>query len=289
MRLLARSRHLLGGVEPWARHCPLILGAQEPDWAGKTKGDWGSLGSSWLSPPPCPPPYRTAPSPSFHHRLQNANQRKALWQAWKAENGKDYADGTPDDYVRCVHQPGAGPRRGTPSCSAARSCSATPRCPSVCSFAAWSANLDAMIKSNQKQGGGHLHGLNPFSDLTFDEFKGQVLMPDQARAAVPATTGAPKFVPGGASSTRKLMQITPPATWDWRAKGKVRALLLASVTLHARVPLCESEWLTHPDPTPPVASRAAGPSYSQPGQLRVVLVSASLLPELPHQRQRAHP
>ncbi|KAI3428261.1 hypothetical protein D9Q98_006640 [Chlorella vulgaris] len=114
----------------------------------------------------------------------NGNSRKALFQQWKQNNGKDYADNSAADRA---------------------------------AFAAWSDNLDAVVEHNKKSGVKFFKGLSAYSDLTFAEFKDKWLMPDRPVSDIPVVPSAKKFSPGG---SRKLKQ-TPPLEFDWRARGVV--------------------------------------------------------------------
>jgi C1A family cysteine protease len=107
-----------------------------------------------------------------------------LFQQWKQNNGKDYADDSAADRA---------------------------------AFAAWSDNLDAVVEHNKKSGVKFFKGLSAYSDLTFAEFKDKWLMPDRPVSDIPVVPSAKTFSPGG---SRKLKQ-TPPLEFDWRARGVV--------------------------------------------------------------------
>ncbi|KAL4443790.1 hypothetical protein ABPG75_011527 [Micractinium tetrahymenae] len=116
------------------------------------------------------------------------DDRKALFQAWKAEHNKAYEDDTEGDDAR---------------------------------FAAWSQNLADVVAWNSQQGAKYFKGLNQFSDQSWADFAAERLMKnvDNAKLAA-AQAAAPSAAPR--RPARKLQQ-TPPSTWDWRALGKVPA------------------------------------------------------------------
>ena len=126
----------------------------------------------------------TAPHPAPH----SPQDRRTLFNQWKAENAKAYA---------------------TPAAENA-------------AFAAFNAAVTAVIAHNSNPKNKFFKGLNEYADQTFAAFAATRLMkgitPQGATArgaAAPTLAAAPK-------AHRKLAQ-TPPAAWDWRALGKVPA------------------------------------------------------------------
>lgn len=66
-----------------------------------------------------------------------------------------------------------------------------------------------------------MQGLNQFSDQSFSDFAAERLMNNLDTATLAEAQAAAAPAPARRSS-RKL-QATLPATWDWRAQGKVPA------------------------------------------------------------------
>jgi hypothetical protein len=88
-------------------------------------------------------------------------------------------------------------------------------------FAAWSANLNDVIQSNQDDSTTFFQGLNAYSDLSYAEFSDSVLMTHRSAATKEAPPAHLMRPSGAGKKGRKLMQSTLPLTVDWRAKGKV--------------------------------------------------------------------
>ncbi|KAL4442010.1 hypothetical protein ABPG77_011271 [Micractinium sp. CCAP 211/92] len=116
------------------------------------------------------------------------DDRRALFKSWKAENAKNYGDGTQEDNAR---------------------------------FKAWSQNLADMVAWNSQSDVKFLKGLNQFSDQSFSDFAAERLMNNLDTATLAEAQAAAAPAPARRSS-RKL-QATLPASWDWRAQGKVPA------------------------------------------------------------------
>eukprot|EP00887_Chlorella_sp_A99_P005947 scaffold29.g5947.t1 len=74
-------------------------------------------------------------------------------------------------------------------------------------YTTWKSNMKTIVDHNQK-GGSWWQAPNQYTDLSWDEFKAVAL-----GAKAPASAAAAPAAPG--KPTRRLLQASPPAAWDW--------------------------------------------------------------------------
>ncbi|KAL4443763.1 hypothetical protein ABPG75_011500 [Micractinium tetrahymenae] len=121
----------------------------------------------------------------------DSTSKNALFEDWKKSYGRSYNNGTAEGKAR---------------------------------YAAFMASMDEMVRWNQQADVTSFKGLNRFSDLTFDDFKGKYLM-GGGRGGFNMTRikGAARARRNllSAPGARKLLQGAVPDAWDWRAQGKV--------------------------------------------------------------------
>ena len=197
-------------------------------------------------PPPTHPPAAPTPAP------QTADERRALFSAWKVEHGRSYAEGTPEVSMQCPPW-SWHPRRtarcwkfrplGVLRCGILESASAPPlrpplpRCPPQheARFQTWSSALDAVVHHNLHSDEPHALGLNAFSDLTPAQFRAQMLassseeeqrQPEVAAAADPHGPGVDASAGNG---MRAVNAQQPGSRGDGDGDGSARrSLLLAA-------------------------------------------------------------
>ncbi|KAI7835301.1 hypothetical protein COHA_010797, partial [Chlorella ohadii] len=115
--------------------------------------------------------------------------RRTLFNQWKAENGKAYANAAAENAA----------------------------------FAQFSATVNDLVSHNSDGKAKFFKGLHEYADVPFADFAAKRLMKGitpEGAVARGATAAAKTNVKTNAKAGRKLAQ-TPPAAWDWRALGKV--------------------------------------------------------------------